>query len=105
MVPLSDSAAAPMLPGTGPGGSLERVLKRRLQMVEQGNTPRTDLKNHRGYLLHKGVYYANRALEFLRSPSLDKDRASYRYHIATMIAYGLAELDRLDLEMREKGEE
>lgn len=92
------------LPGTGPGGSLERVLKRRLQMVERGHTPHTDLHLGRGALLHKASYYAKRALEFVRMPHVDKSHSSYRHHIATMVAYGLAELDRLDLEMQEKGE-
>lgn len=107
-VPAADAqnvaAGTLLLPGTGAGGSIERVLKQRLAMIEAGDTPKSDLRAGRGCLIYKANFHTKQALAFTKTPQLDADRKAYRFQLAKAAAYLLGEIDRTDLELEQRND-
>lgn len=91
-------ASFTQLPGTGPGGSLQLVLERRMAQVAKGYTVESDALLPLGFLLQESRRYATDAADWLNRPEKDPQRRNYQRCLVHAVALGLAALDRLQHE-------
>ena len=95
---VSETAGASFLqlPGTGPGGSIQAVLQKRMEHIANGHTPAADDKRTLKELTTKLRFYADDARAFAFNPRVDHDHAAMRNKLVTVGALALAAIDRLD---------
>jgi hypothetical protein len=88
--------AAAALPGSGEGGSIHLVLRKRLDQVARGYTPLKDAQLPIGVLANEAAGYLTDARDWLhRGKHQDPGRGRYEGKLVNAAALILAELDRL----------
>ena len=90
------------LPGTGPGGSIQAILQKRLQHIAKGFTPESDDARSLKELTTKLRFYADDARAFAFNPRVDCDHAAMRDKLVEVGALSLALIDRLDRDAARK---
>lgn len=100
------AGAAPFLPGCGEGESLQLVLQKRIEQVDQGYTPAHDDTAPPNYLAKRAANYIAASIDVDTFGPKDPDGSKTVLRLVNAAALIFAQIDRVQREQknRQQGE-